>query len=239
MTANPNNRETDFFMVSYLSDGRVPASHIASTRFQRIETSHKVSFTDLSEHGLTFVGGTGILGKGATRSKGAAAGGIKWARNIAFKNDAFVLAGGLRIGRRNRGKQRNRVRMHRILKQGCAIGELDDVTEVHDRDPIRNMLNNQEVVSNKEIGELQRLLKLFERIENLSLNGDVESRDGFIANNEVRIKGEGAGDADTLTLTTAEFVGVTRGLFGAEADRLHEFDDPEMALFFNGFKDEE
>ena len=128
---NQNASMARYVMVSYLSDGRVPASHIASTRFQRIETSHKVSFTDLSEHGFTFVGGTGILGKGATRSEGAAAGGIKWARNIAFKNDAFVLAGGLRIGRRNRGKQRNRVRMHRILKQGCAIGELDDVTEVH------------------------------------------------------------------------------------------------------------
>jgi hypothetical protein len=91
-----------FFMVSYLSDGRVPASHIASTRFQRIETSHKVSFADLSENGFPFVGGTGILGKGASRSKGAAAGGIKWAWDIAFKNDAFALAGGFRIGRRNR-----------------------------------------------------------------------------------------------------------------------------------------
>jgi hypothetical protein len=120
--------------------------------------------------------------------------------------------------------------MHRILKQGCAIGELDDVTEVHDRDPIRNMLNNQEVVSNKEIGELQFALKLFEGIENLSLDRNVEGGDRFIANNEFRIEGEGAGDADALTLTTAEFVGVTGGVFGAEADRLHQFDDPGVAL---------
>jgi len=104
------------------------------------------------------------------------------------------------------------------------------VAEVHDRNAVRYMLNNQEVVSNKEIRELQLLLELFESIEDLGLNGDVERRNRFIANNEFRIKRKGSCDTNALALATREFVRITGGLFRRKTNGGHEFEHPFMAI---------
>ena len=42
----------------------------------------------------------------------------------------------------------------------------------------------------------------------MSLNGDIQGRNRFIADNEFRINGQGTGDSDSLPLTAGKFMGI-------------------------------
>jgi len=103
--------------------------------------------------------------------------------------------------------------------------DLDDAAEVHDGDAVADVTDDGEVVCNKKIGESQALLEAAEEIEDLGLNGDVESGDGLIADDEVGFDGECASDTNALALAAAELVGVARGVFGGQADEVEEFVD--------------
>ena len=47
---------------------------------------------------------------------------------------------------------------------------------------------------------LSRCFQLRQEIQNLGLNGNVEGRDGFIGNDDLRLQGKRACNADPLTL---------------------------------------
>ena len=74
--------------------------------------------------------------------------------------------------------------------------------------------HDREVVGDEEVGEAQLLLEVLEEVEDLGLDGDVEGRDGLVADDELRVEGEGAGDADALALAAGELVGVARMAVG-------------------------
>ncbi len=59
----------------------------------------------------------------------------------------------------------------------------------------------------------------------MRLDGDVQGGDGFVADDEARLEGQGPGDADALALSAREFVGVTIEISRAEADTLEEVGD--------------
>jgi hypothetical protein len=48
-----------------------------------------------------------------------------------------------------------------------------------------------------------------QEVDHLRLHRDIQRADRFVADNEARFDGEGAGDADALALAAAEFVRVT------------------------------
>ena len=84
--------------------------------------------------------------------------------------------------------------------------------QIHHRDPVAGMLDQRQVVRNKEIGNFFTLLNIHQEIHNLRLNGDIQSADRFIADDHARRKSQGARDADSLTLAAAEFMRVALGL---------------------------
>ena len=92
-----------------------------------------------------------------------------------------------RIGNRNRREQRLRVRVERILVERVAVGELDDLADVHHGDPGRDVPHDREVVRDEEIGELELRLQVFEQVDDLGLNRDVERRDRLVADDELRV----------------------------------------------------
>src|SRR5690606_14903916 len=51
----------------------------------------------------------------------------------------------------------------------------------------------------------------------MRLNGNVQSRGGFVQNNERRIGNQGPCDGDSLALASAEFVGIARQMLRLEA----------------------
>ena len=51
-----------------------------------------------------------------------------------------------RVGHRHRGEQRNRVGVQRIEEQRLGIRDLDDLTEMDDRDPVGDETNDGQIV---------------------------------------------------------------------------------------------
>jgi hypothetical protein len=83
---------------------------------------------------------------------------------------------------------------------------LDDAAAPHDRDRVADRPDDREVVRDEEVGECKVALEIFEQIEDLRLNRDVEGRDRFVADDQLRVERKRAGDADPLSLAAGEFV---------------------------------
>ena len=47
------------------------------------------------------------------------------------------------------------------MVNGFAGTFLDDITQVHDRDPIRDVLYDREIVSDKQVGKVELLLQVY------------------------------------------------------------------------------
>ncbi|MPN28210.1 hypothetical protein SDC9_175651 [bioreactor metagenome] len=133
--------------------------------------------------------------------------------DFALQNDALSRAVHLRVKRGNCRKQRARIGMHRAHMQFSCLRELNDFAEIHDPDALRNMLHNRQIVRNKEIGQPHILLQLFQHIDDLRLNGHVQRGYRFVANDELRLHRERAGNTDALPLSAGKLVRIARGLF--------------------------
>ena len=56
-------------------------------------------------------------------------------------------------GHRHRGHQRHRVRVPRLRVQLVPVGDLDDLAEVHDRDPVGDVPHHRQVVRDDHVGQ--------------------------------------------------------------------------------------
>ena len=72
------------------------------------------------------------------------------------------------------------------------------------------------------------------------MDGDIKSGHWLIGDDKLRLHDDGAGDADTLTLATAEFVWVTCRVLWDKADELKDSLDflVDIFLIFDSVDDE-
>ena len=68
-------------------------------------------------------------------------------------------------------------------------------------------------------------LEIFEQVDHLGLNRNVERRDRLVADDELRIDRQCAGHADALPLPSREFVRITVRMVGLETHQLEQFAD--------------
>ena len=73
------------------------------------------------------------------------------------------------------------------------------------------MANHGQVVGNKEIGQVLILLHILHQIQNLGLNGHIQSRNRLVTYNESRIQRQGPGDPDALAASAVQLVGLAVG----------------------------
>ena len=65
-----------------------------------------------------------------------------------------------------------------------------------------------------KIGQPEALLEIFcSRLDDLRLDRDVERRHRLVADDQIGIDGQRAGDADTLALPAGELVRIAPGMF--------------------------
>jgi hypothetical protein len=93
----------------------------------------------------------------------------------------------IRIGHRDRRKQRLGVGMRRPRKQVLRLGQLHDLPEIHHGDAVADVSHDREIVGDEQIAEPELLLQVHQQIEDLRLNRHVERRDRFVADDELRI----------------------------------------------------
>ena len=70
------------------------------------------------------------------------------------------------------------------------------------------MPHHRQVVGNKQVGEAEFVLQLLQNIDHLGLYGHVQGGNGLVADDKLRFRGQGSGDADSLPLSAGELVGI-------------------------------
>jgi len=107
---------------------------------------------------------------------------------------------------------------------------LDDFTPVQDKDEVADVLHNGEVMRDEEESQSKFLLQILEEIHDLCLHADIQRADRFVADEELWFHGKRPGNADPLSLTTAEFMGVPEHHVTLQADALKEVLDTIRTL---------
>ncbi len=84
----------------------------------------------------------------------------------------------------------------------------------------------------EEVGQVELVLEPLHQVDDLRLHRHVERRHRLVADDDLGVERETAGDADALTLTARELVRVTVDVLGVEADHVQQFLDlaPPVAL---------
>ena len=145
------------------------------------------------------------------------------AGDVAGEDDGLVL--GVRVRLRHRREQRLGVGVPRAPVEVAGVGELDDLSHVHDRDAVGDVLDDAQVVRDEDDTEVQLALQLLQQVEDLGLDRDVQRRDRLVGDDQHRVGHQRAGDADALALAAGEGVRVAREMGGVEADQLGDLGD--------------
>ena len=80
-------------------------------------------------------------------------------------------------------------------------------------------------MGNKDVGQITLFLQLYQKVEYLRLNGNVQCRDRLIADHHLRIDAQCTGNANTLTLTARELMGIAIHVLPAHIDRFQQIAD--------------
>ena len=107
------------------------------------------------------------------------------------------------------------------------------------------MLHNGKVVGNEQVRIPELRLQVLHQIDDLRLDGNIQCRDRFIANDEFRVERHGTGDADALPLPAGKLMRVPIKILGLQAAILHDLTDVGLVLGFrhdivraHGFSDD-
>ncbi len=87
-------------------------------------------------------------------------------------------------------------------------------------------------MGNEQVGQAHLVLQFIKHIDDLGLNGHVQGGHRLVTDHELGLHGQRPGDADPLTLTAGELVGVAVGVLGVQAHLAHQLQNPLLALFF-------
>ncbi len=93
-----------------------------------------------------------------------------------------------------------------------------------------DVLDHGEVVGDEQVGELELVLQLHQQVDDLRLDRDVERRHRLIADDQLGIERQRAGDADPLALAAGEFVRIGVHRLGPEAGAFEQRGDALAAL---------
>ena len=134
----------------------------------------------------------------------------------------LALALAPRVRDRHGGEERLRVLVLRVRVDLLGRPDLDELALVHDRDLVGHRPHDGEVVRDEEVREPEVALEVLEQVEDLRLDGDVQRRDRLVADDQLRVQRERAGDADALALAARELVRVAVRVVRVEADDLEQ-----------------
>ena len=121
------------------------------------------------------------------------------------------------------------VGMKREVKQLFGIRDLDNVALIDDSNAVRDKADNRQVVRDKQIGRSPLALELFQQVQNLSADGNIQRGDRFVRNHKLRFHHHCSCQTDSLALTAGEFVRIAGQVLRKQTDFLNylfNFADP-------------
>ena len=106
------------------------------------------------------------------------------------------------------GQQRPGVGVAGVVVDLIRGADLHDVAGIHDGHTVGDVGHDAEVMGDEDDGEVIFDPHLLQQLEDLGLNGHVQSRRGLITDQDLRVAGHSDGDDDTLAHTARELVGI-------------------------------
>src|SRR5690606_990682 len=85
-------------------------------------------------------------------------------------------------------------------KKICRRSMLDDFSQIHHGDFIRQVAHHREVVRDEQVGKPEIVLKRPEQVEDLRLDRNIERRNRLIADNQIGLYGKCPRDSNALPL---------------------------------------
>ena len=152
----------------------------------------------------------------------ASCGRVDRAGYVSLQQDARPLPLDLGIGGGHRRQQGVRVGVHGLGEQPVGAGLLHDLAQVHDGGAVADVPHHGQIVGDEQIGEAEAVLQLFQEVQHLRLDGDVERRHRLVKDQETGVEGQRPRHPYPLALPARELVGVTVGDVGVHSHQLQQ-----------------
>src|SRR5258708_3988073 len=94
---------------------------------------------------------------------------------------------------------------------------LYDLSEIHDGNTVRHVLDDRQIVADEEQCEAELLLQILQQVDDLRLDRDVERRDRLVTDDQFGFRRECPGYSDALALTARNIA--------RQANRVHQRHD--------------
>jgi hypothetical protein len=98
--------------------------------------------------------------------------------------------------------------MLRLAEEDALGCHLTKAAKIHDPDMIGNVMDDGKVVAYEQIGQAEPTLEFFDQVENLGLDRNIKCGGWLVANEKIGVARDRSSDRNTLTLATAELVGI-------------------------------
>ena len=101
-------------------------------------------------------------------------------------------------------------------------GVLHHVAQVHHAHRVGDVLHHRQIMADEQVRQVELLLQVLQQVDDLGLYGHIQGGHRLVADDEVRVQGDGAGDADALALAAGELVGIAVLLVVVQSAGLHD-----------------
>ncbi len=102
------------------------------------------------------------------------------------------------------GEESTRVRIFGLVKNFFSGADFHELAGAHDRNACGHLGHHRQTVRNKNVSQVEFALELLEQEEHLGPNGNIESRNRLVSDDQRRLKNQGARYADALALAAGD-----------------------------------
>jgi hypothetical protein len=119
--------------------------------------------------------------------------------------------------------------MTRGFKEIELGANLNDTAQIHHCYAMANVCHHSQIMGNEHKAEAMLLLKALKEVNDLALNGNIESRDRFVCNNHLGLNCKGTGYPYALALSARELMGKSFPRAGIESYLVEKLADARFA----------
>ena len=122
--------------------------------------------------------------------------------------------------------------MKRTTVNIIGFSDLYHVSQIHDTDPVADMLYHAKIVCDKEIADALFFLNILQKVDDLCLDGNVERRNRFVADDKVWFKCQRSRNSDSLSLAAGKFMRISPDVVRFQSNRFQQLLHAFFSLFF-------
>ena len=113
--------------------------------------------------------------------------------------------------------------MQRIGIELICICDLHEISKIKHPDLITDLLDHLQLMADEQIGQPVFFLKILKHLNDLGLQGNIQRRNGLIADYKFRLYGKCSCNGNPLTLSAGELMRILQKILFFEANHADQF----------------